>query len=601
MPSFVFFSDREPNRAESTKRKQVQCIVPTGFERVRGEVESQHSTLRWHCGEQVPVEVHQSTGSGFAFLMGEAIAEDSDDYITAEELFRMVREKKEDAAVQLSRLSGLFAWIVVLDDESVHCGCDPFGVFPVYYFQEKDTFAISTSPKAFHAFPEYDRSLDPIGFSRYLLENGCSSHRTLEKSGKRLNMAESISYSPITGSLRKTQHDYPGKDVVKDVHTLADAVELSSQASRQAVKRHAQRSVTSCMLSGGLDSRHVLSLAHELGHQPKCVTFGTRTSEENICAGKVAGRLNLEWECSELFEGAPEIALDDELNLFSLGGGFNGVSHWWGKAESIEGTRCLKGLYLDVTYAPFAREHGDLTFGSYRFAQETWLHSFGVRASELADLYKDKELIEGLDAALSECRAEWDALTEDSCERQWQTISRYRGRAHLGGILWKNAFHHWPITPALDVPLTEAIRRVDGQLIANRVLQKETFKALRPDLAAIPLAAVKSSPRPLIETWKSGYYRRMFKLLRKGRKFKEKRLQFLGTPDDAKIQCWKEARRRTVEHLEQGSELFHADKTKASVSDLYASGERVKWTRKMYSQRMLVGGISWLASREGDR
>ena len=234
MPSFIFFSDKEKANIDQIIRNGSQCVVPAGFEGLRGEVESQCSNLRWHCAAHAPVELHQSNGSGFAFLIGEAIAEDSDNYLTAEELFELVTKHRDEAAVRLSRFSGFFAWVVVLNDESVYCGSDPFGFFPVYYFQGKNSIGIASSLNALHAHPEYDRSIDPVGFCRYLLENGCSSHRTLEKSGKRLNITESISYDPKSRELRKMQHAYPGQNAVKTVHHFDDAIQLSINPHRSA-------------------------------------------------------------------------------------------------------------------------------------------------------------------------------------------------------------------------------------------------------------------------------------------------------------------------------------------------------------------------------
>jgi len=70
MPSFVFFSNREPNSVAAKSCASAECIVPAGFDGVRGEIRSQHSTLKWHCGEQAPVELYESSESGFAFLLG---------------------------------------------------------------------------------------------------------------------------------------------------------------------------------------------------------------------------------------------------------------------------------------------------------------------------------------------------------------------------------------------------------------------------------------------------------------------------------------------------------------------------------------------------
>lgn len=595
MPSFTFFSTSDKGQTD-TLRSASQCIVPEGYEGIRGKVESEYSNLQWHCGAHTPLELHKSNAHGFAFLIGEAIAEDSDNYLSATELFEMVTKDREQAAVKLSRYSGFFAWIVVLDDESVYCGSDPFGFFPVYTFHGKRSIVIASSLNALHAHPEYDQTIDPVGFCRYLLENGCSSHRTLEKSGKRLNIAESISYHPESLQFRQTQHPLPGQHAIKNVHTITDAVQLSIEASTKAVKRHTQRPADTCLLSGGLDSRHVLSIAHKLGQRPACITNGEHHSYESINARRIARKLKLPWECSPKNSEAAKELFDNEMNMLSLGGGFNSTPMLWSKVKRLQGTRYLTGLFLDVTYGPFDMIHHDGSFGSYHFAQDTWIHNYGVKPNVLADVFNNERYKKSLQGALDEVRTEWETSNTDLIERHWHTIARYRARAHHGGIAWKNAFYSWPIIPALDVPLTEAIRTIDGQLMLGRKLQQDTFIAMEPELAKIPLASISSKPRPLVHSKLSRYYRKMEKLQRRIQRYKGSHSKIKVEDKKTGSPSWEEARSRAVDQLDLVTDIFDISKVKKIIAPSNAA-DKIDH-RDQYSKRLLIGGICWLINRQ---
>ncbi|MGJ8654188.1 MAG: asparagine synthase-related protein [Opitutaceae bacterium] len=596
MPSFTFFTSRDKNEIQSLGAN-AQCIVPDGFEGNRGELRSACSHLKWRNGTHAPVEHYKSNDNGYAFLIGEAIAEDTDNYLTASELFEMVSRLKNNSAVRLSRFSGFFAWIVILDDETVYCGSDPFGFFPVYYFHGKHSLGIATSLNALHAHPEYDKSVDPAGFCRYILENGCSSHRTLEKSGKRLNIAESICYDPKSGKLRNSQHPLPGENVKKTVYDSNEAIQLSADSSIKAVERHTQRSIDTCMLSGGLDSRHVLSIAHRLGHRPICLTTGIRHTYETINARRVARKLGLPWECILNNTVPPQKLLDDEMNTLSLGGGFNSTPMSWEEVETIRCSRYLTGLLLDITYAPNDPVDKDPSFGSYQFAQDYWIHGYGVIPSVLEDILTADTYKDGFQAAIEEVRSEWEALSENPIERHWQTIARYRARAHHGGITWKNAFYNWPVIPALDVPLTEAIRSVDGQLMFHRKLQNQTFIALDPELAAIPLVSVSAKPRPLRPTKLAPYYKKMERLERRFARFKRTYLKPKSEAENSRTHCWKIAQLGAFEQLDTVANIFDIDKVKTVLFHPNDKKQDGLSNRERYSQRLLSAGINWLANQ----
>lgn len=599
MPSFTFFTDKEKANVDPFIRNNPECIVPEGFEGTRGDAESQRSNLRWHCATHTPIELHQSSGHGYAFLIGEAIAADSDNYLSAAELFEFVTKQPDEAAAQLSRYSGFFAWIVVLDDESVYCGSDPLGLFPIYYFQGKQSLSISTSLKSLHAHPEYDPSIDPVGFCRYLLEGGCCSHRTLEKSGKRLNVTESLSYDPESNQLTQVQHPSPGQHAVKSVYNLDEAVQLSAEALNKAVKRHTQRSVDTCLLSGGLDSRQILSSAHKFNHRPKCVTLGNRASYESIHARKAARKMNLSWECSGNYSGSPTQILNDELNLFSLGGGFNGLTHSWAHVEALRGTRCLTGLCLDVMYAPSRESIDDTTIGSYAHAKEKCLYRYGAIPEALPSLFKNEDFKDALETAFTEVRAEWDTFPKDPSESYWHTIMRFRTRAHHGRLAWKNAFHFWPIIPGVDVPLIETLRSIDGILMRDRKLQVDTFISEQPELAMIPFASVSARPRPLLLTKRNKHYRRLQKLERASLQFKNKYFTLKASAEDTSELCWKEAKAQALSHLDSFADIFDIESVKQHLDSFHKDDKsKNSLDRAGYSQRHLIGGLCWLASRK---
>ncbi|HAV13877.1 MAG TPA: hypothetical protein DCX06_10370 [Opitutae bacterium] len=598
MPSFTFYSSKDNPHLSELVSKSTDCVVPSMFEGVRGNLKNKCSYLNWHSGHQAPVEHYQSSDGSYAFLIGDAIADTSDDYLSAEELLTMVTEQREQAEAGLIRHSGFYAWIVVLADDCIYCGSDPFGFFPIYYFQGKDSLCISTSLNALHAHPEYDASVDPVGFCRYIMENGCSSDRTLEKSGKRLQISRTIRYDLRSGKLTTTQFPYPGSLAEKRIHTLEAGIKLAAEASIKAVKRHTQRGIDSCMLSGGLDSRQLLGIAHQLGHRPVCVTTGTKHTYESINARRVARNLGLKWECSMNKTEPGQKLLDDEMYLTSLGGGFNNTPMSWAEIPSIRGSRYLTGLFFDVLMYPMDSVGIEEGFCNFSFAQNSWIHNFGVIPEILEDLLVNDTFITGFHQAIEEVRAEWEALPSDPIRRQWQTVARYRARAHHGYISWKNAFYNWPIIPAMDVPLHEAIHSIAYELMLDRKLQNETFMATSPDLAKIPLVSVSSKPRPLITTRKTRYYRKMERLERRYERLKQKCSNGNSKTNTARTHCWELARQQAIEQVDGASDIFDTEKV---LKLIHASQENQQCNkrnyRQKYSDRLLAGAIYWLVNR----
>lgn len=575
-------------------------VVPVGFSGRKGKLQGRAWVLHWHCSEHTPLDTFTSGAGDSAFLVGEAIPEESNGRLSAKELFGIFdgAESAESSRL-LSRYSGLFAWVLIRADGSVEAGSDPFGAFPVYYFHTNKAFGLSTSLAAFRRHPDYDFSIDPVGFSRILMENGGSGSHTLEKGARRLNIAESLRWNPSEGRLQTYQNRHPGYDAEKSDLSRDDATELAVELTRAAVKRHMPDSCDSVLLSGGLDSRHVSAIAAEMGHRPRGMTIGKSDSIESRCAKEAAKLLGLSWECSGGFAEDPGDVLQSELRLFSLGAGFNGMSLWTCDSSWSRGAHCLNGVYLDLVYSPYsAYKMNAHVPGTFESVRDGWANHFGVRFDTLPSLYSDSTFKSSVDEAVHGIRRDWESMTGDPVERIWQSIVRYRGRAHLGGFLWKNAFRAWPITPALDVPLIEGIRKMPSEYFKDRWLQKANFLKLRPDLASIPFAISGSGPRPIVKNMRTRYLKRKWKVQKHLSARWDSGADHPNSQIDSRKACWSQAEELAMRRPNQWSSIFEPDAVErymnavpvheiAEVNGEYSAG-----------RRMLLGGLCWLSMRD---
>ena len=212
-------------------------LAPEGFEGHRGRHLEDRRGLAWHHGAAAFSRLDGDKGC--AFLWGDALPEDDDQAITAESVYRAVSAggARGEGARSLARHSGLYVWIFMAKDGWVEAGCDPFGIFPVYYFHEKPAFGFASGLAALRGLPGYDASVDTVGMFRYMIENGCSGPRTLERSARRLEPGCSLRFDGRDGRLCLFQHS-PLRPDVNPKLSFDEAVELTITATRKAVRRH---------------------------------------------------------------------------------------------------------------------------------------------------------------------------------------------------------------------------------------------------------------------------------------------------------------------------------------------------------------------------
>lgn len=393
---------------------------------------------------KAPFEKYQGE-AGIALLWGDALADQSDAYLTAKEIYRTLSAGSAgQGAAGLARYSGLFAWIFLERAGGVHTGADPFGLFPIYYFKEGDAFGLATSLTALHPHPAYRREIDHVGLMRYLIQNGSVGERTLEASGRRLEIGCSLHYDSRSGQLKLGQHPIPGPHGGSKTAGAREAVMQSVDATRNAVRRALQRPPDHALLSGGLDSRHLLVLAREFGAGPICCTAGRPSDYEAWAASRVAKHLRLPWRCLDDSVETLEKDIENDLRLNSLGGGFSTVTLNAGLAMNRKyGSRCYGGLLLDAHYAPYSLSGPQPPEAAFDYSFTNWINRFGVEPDTLATLCTQGAMEEALREAMEEIRREFAIIEERFAsfyDRVWWAIMRFRVRPHLGGPCLEGVF-----------------------------------------------------------------------------------------------------------------------------------------------------------------
>jgi len=179
----------------------------------------------------------------------------------ADFLLRAYREWGQDC---VGRLDGAFAFAIWdLEDQTMFCARDRFGVKPLYYHHSEDLFAVGSEPKAILALKPVSRTVDNISIGDLLMHNFEDQERTFFESIRRLPPATAVT----VGADDTDRWEYWQLDPTHTVTLNSDAAyeqrfrELFSDAVK---KRLRSTEPIGTDLSGGLDSTAVTVMARNL-------------------------------------------------------------------------------------------------------------------------------------------------------------------------------------------------------------------------------------------------------------------------------------------------------------------------------------------------
>jgi asparagine synthase (glutamine-hydrolysing) len=178
----------------------------------------------------------------------------------------------------LLRFNGMFA-LALWDrhERSLLLARDRYGVKPLYYAQQGNTFAFGSEQKAITAIPTFARALDKPALLEYFTFQNIFTDRTLLKDVTLLPAGHflRLELSGASPVIRRTQYwDYRFREP-DQAASKAEYVDELDRLFRQAVNRQLISDVElGAYLSGGMDSGSITAIASQSFPDLKTFTCG---------------------------------------------------------------------------------------------------------------------------------------------------------------------------------------------------------------------------------------------------------------------------------------------------------------------------------------
>lgn len=239
-------------------------------------------------------------------LAGHTIKTDSD----AELLLHLYEQNGESFA---DDLNGWFlALIYDIKSRKTLIVNDCFGIYRAFYAHYKDTLLIASEVKGLLKYKSVNYTLNPEKYAEYLLYDAILDGETFFKEIHRLPPASIWTYKD--GVVSKKQY-FDLSRLRKD--TSLDKTEFEEEVDRifrKIMPRYASGEEIGLSLTGGLDTRAILSVISSLGYSMPCYTWrGSYRDSLDVRLGrKVAKTLGLQHHVlsigRDFFENFSELA-----------------------------------------------------------------------------------------------------------------------------------------------------------------------------------------------------------------------------------------------------------------------------------------------------
>lgn len=174
----------------------------------------------------------------------------------------------------LNKINGMYAF-VVFDTKCnrIHLVRDPFGIKPLYYLSDNNTFIFSSEIRGIKAINESLFPVDTKSLQTFLTLRYIPSPYTLFKGIKRLPPGHILCFHIDTGKIELSF--FPKYTADSFSGSMGDAVDEYTLKLKEAVKRQLLSDVpVGVLLSGGIDSSLIAAMAAETGINIPCFTVG---------------------------------------------------------------------------------------------------------------------------------------------------------------------------------------------------------------------------------------------------------------------------------------------------------------------------------------
>ncbi len=380
---------------------------------------------------------------------------------------------------------------------------DCFGVFPVYYWGNRERLVIASSPASILQHPLFSRKLDEQGLAGILLTNGLVAGRTLLQGITRLAPRSMLRWFP--GSDPRQQGVAPAFSSRLERrlsrlsrNRLFDELDRGIHRATARALRHASAPVTA-LLSGGADSRMVAAYACRLQRTPECaLTMGKPTDYDAFSAAEAVKALGISRH--ELIEPDPsELKNDIKRAAYydGLAGGMSNHAWLWqiGEALASTGSSFVSGLFWDMLfviskYAVFGARD---SYPDYLQRNLAW----GVTAETLHQLFGEERGREAVEGVYGDLEAMWKRWSLVSTVPSYHTTLENRNRLHVGNAFWILGQFSAPVSPAFDQKLLLLLRSLPRKVLQEDIRLPLLCHAF-PGLADVVVDKTESPPRSFL-------------------------------------------------------------------------------------------------------
>ena len=343
----------------------------------------------------------------------------------------------------------------------------------------------------FRSHSSFDARIDRHGLAGILLVHGPLFDRPLLADTRRLPKGHLLRWSRERGAseesvYRLARPSPPAGESLPDLRRRITHEHLAT------IRRHAPPSDdTAILLSGGLDSRLVAASLGRLGIPTRAIALGRADDFEVRAADAVAGRLDIPLEVVSTEDLDAEFPARTRcaarFGHLSSAPGADDFAEGVATADST-GRYLWSGIGYDWVYEPVSYAEGhDVAADAWSFAGLLdYMNRWGVKTPLLPGLLgTDGAALHAaiLDELRVACLRGPDRPEFEASRVRWDQ----RVRNHIATAVHRLSFHTWPLLPATDRRFIEAIFGLPPTAYVDRILEHDVLRAVRPDLATVPL------------------------------------------------------------------------------------------------------------------
>lgn len=190
----------------------------------------------------------------------------------------------------LKKIRGMFAFAIWDGDKNELVGArDFFGIKPLYYYKDGDTFMFGSEIKAFLQHPNFKKELNKNALKPYMTLQYPALDETFFKNVYRIPEGHYFRYKDGNLDIKK----YWDMEFKENHLSFEDTVKRIDESIQESVKTHTIADVpVGSLLSSGVDSSYVTALLKP--QKTFSIGFDDKKYHEGVAAKELADKLGLE-------------------------------------------------------------------------------------------------------------------------------------------------------------------------------------------------------------------------------------------------------------------------------------------------------------------